>query len=567
MVSVVRGKRSRDKMAKKLKQRLESAEQAQEEQEQAQQEKLTMFAESDEDEEADELHAFEKAAEEEDALAEEEARQFQEEEEEEAERASEELTHALRESKILPSPRERAAELLAPPDLTNLSTRIENILHVLDSLRARAEPGVSRSDYLEQLTLDLASYHGYNPELVEMFLGIFSPRECVAWIESNEQQRPVVLRVNTLRSRPRDVLKALRARGVQLEMLGDWSKVGIKVTASQVPIGATPEYLGGHYMLQSPSSFMPCMALDPQQGDKVVDVAAAPGGKTTYLAQLMQNTGVLIANDVSRERLRALKANCARLGVENVVVANYDGRTLSQHVQHVDRILLDAPCTGLGVISRDQSIKLSKSKADVIRMADLQKQLLIRAIDMLKEGGTVVYSTCSIMPQENEDVVNYALKKRYVKIVDTGLPFGVPGFVRWQERRFHPSVRETRRYYPHVHNMDGFYVAKIVKVRNGERMAGAWEADVDEEEQQQFEHEEAEHQEEEQSSQQQQEEQQLGKRRQRPIQEESVAVEAVADEEEERPKKKSKKDKKTDKSKKDKKTDKSKKGKKSKKSK
>ena len=125
-----------------------------------------------------------------------------------------------------------------------------------------------------------------------------------------------------------------------------------------MPIGATPEYLAGHYILQSASSFLPVIALAPQPNEKILDMAAAPGGKTTYIAQLMKNTGVLIANDLKKDRIKSLNANLARLGVTNSVVVNYDGRKINKVYQKFDRVLLDAPCTGIGVISRDPQIKV-----------------------------------------------------------------------------------------------------------------------------------------------------------------------------------------------------------------
>lgn len=129
--------------------------------------------------------------------------------------------------------------------------------------------------------------------------------------------------------------------------------MGLVVYESKVPIGATPEYLAGHYMLQSASSFLPVLALDPQRNDKVLDMAAAPGGKTTYIAQLMNNTGKIIANDLKPERLPALKYNLQRLGINNTIVTNYDGRKIPGMMKNFDKILLDAPCSGTGIISRD----------------------------------------------------------------------------------------------------------------------------------------------------------------------------------------------------------------------
>merc|ERR1711997_1183774 len=242
------------------------------------------------------------------------------------------------------------------------------------------------------------------------------------------------------------------------------------VYSSQVPLGATPEYLAGHYIIQGASSLLPVMALAPQENEKILDMAAAPGGKTTHIAALMRNSGLLYANDANKERCKAVIGNSHRLGITNTVVCNYDGRKLPGIMKGFDRVLLDAPCSGTGVIAKDPSVKTSKDHKDFQLCSHMQKELILAAIDCVdaksKSGGYIVYSTCSILPEENEAVVDYALKKRKVKLVPTGLDFGVKGFTKFKEFRYHPSLEHTRRFYPHAHNMDGFFVAKFKKLDN-----------------------------------------------------------------------------------------------------
>ena len=141
-----------------------------------------------------------------------------------------------------------------------------------------------------------------------------------------------------------------------------------------------------------------------------------------------------------------------------------DGRAFPGVMGGFDRVLLDAPCTGLGVCARDPSIQGSRTVEDVKKIAHLQKELLLAAIDSCdaKKAGIVVYSTCSVSVEENEAVVQYALDKRSVKIVPSeALEFARPGFLRCGSRRFHPSMANARRFYPHTHNMDGFFVCKL----------------------------------------------------------------------------------------------------------
>jgi ribosomal RNA methyltransferase Nop2 len=391
---------------------------------------------SEEDDDSDEGTNDSDASEDEDILdIERESKLLDEQMETEQREAEEEYRRSIAENTAtfhLPTPAELEEEQngtrVVPP--SELRERINEILTVLADFKNRREPTRSRAEYIAQLTADMAEVFGYLPELVEYFLTMFNPSETLEFLEASDSPRPLVIRTNTLKTRRKDLAAALLKRGVTLDPLASWSKVGLKITASPIPIGATPEYLSGQYMLQSAASFCPVIALNPSPGNEIVlDMSAAPGGKTSYLAQLMRNTGIIIANDLKPERQKATVANMHRLGVKNVVTCSYDGRKLGQLWKNrFTKILLDAPCSGLGVISRDPSVKVQRTVKDIEKCGILQKELLLNAIDALnckgKDGGIMVYSTCSVSVAENEDVVNYILKKRDVKLLDTGLDFG-----------------------------------------------------------------------------------------------------------------------------------------------
>ncbi|XP_006030362.1 probable 28S rRNA (cytosine(4447)-C(5))-methyltransferase [Alligator sinensis] len=371
---------------------------------------------------------------------------------------------------VLPSSEEIQKETVGPPDLHVIHQRIKDNMEVLKDFRNKREEGRARQEYLVLLRRDLVAYYSYSDFLLEKFMEIFPLPELVNFLEANEVPRPMTIRTNTLKTRRRDLAQALINRGVNLDPLGKWSKTGLVIYDSSVPIGATPEYLAGHYMLQGASSLLPIMALAPQENERILDMCCAPGGKTSYIAQLMKNTGVILANDSSAERLRSVVGNLHRLGVTNTVVSNCDGRQFPKVLGGFDRVLLDAPCSGTGVISKDPAVKTNKDEKDILRCAHLQKELILSAIDSVnaasETGGYIVYCTCSIMVEENEWVVDYALKKRNVRLVPTGLDFGQEGFSRFKDRRFHPSLKSTRRFYPHTHNMDGFFIAKLKKFSN-----------------------------------------------------------------------------------------------------
>lgn len=223
-------------------------------------------------------------------------------------------------------------------------------------------------------------------------------------------------------------------------------------------------------MIQAASSFLPVMALAPQPGERILDMASAPGGKTTHMAALMRNTGIIFANDANRQRAKGLIGNIHRLGVKNTIVCAYEAqKAFPKTLAGFDRVLLDAPCSGTGVIGKDPSVKTSKTERDFLALPHMQKQLLLSAIDSVdhasKTGGYIVYSTCSVTVEENEGVVQYVLRKRpNVTIADTGLgSFGSPGFTSYESKKFDEKMNLTRRYFPHRENVDGFFVCKLKK--------------------------------------------------------------------------------------------------------
>ncbi|XP_071576862.1 uncharacterized protein [Temnothorax nylanderi] len=382
--------------------------------------------------------------------------------------AEEEMDDMMAHQSVFSFPTEE--ELANVTSLKDIQQRIRDVIMVLSDFKRLRDENRSRSEYTELLRRDLCTYYSYNDFLMERLMQIFPLDELLEFLEASEVQRPMTIRANTLRTRRRDLAEALINRGVNLDPIGKWTKIGLVVYSSQVPMGATPEYLAGHYTIQGASSFLPVMALDPKENERILDMCAAPGGKASHIAAMMKNTGTLFANDVNKERLKAVVGNFHRLGIVNSIICSYDGRKFPTIMKGFDRALLDAPCTGTGVVAKDPSVKVNKAEVDIQRCCTLQRELLLSAIDCVnarsESGGIIVYSTCSILPEENEWIVDYALKKRDVRLLPTGLEFGTDGFTSYRQHRFHPSLKLTKRFYPHVHNMDGFFVAKLQKFSN-----------------------------------------------------------------------------------------------------
>ena len=361
-------------------------------------------------------------------------------------------------------------------NIGDASLKIQNIVSILSDFKEKREEGKSRSEYMSELKELCKSYYEYNDDICDLIFNLFPPNEAIEFMEASDSQKVLTIRTNSLKTKRRELAKNLISRGVNLDPLAEWSKVGLKIYSSTVPIGATPEYLSGQYMLQSASSFLPVLALDPHPGDKILDMCASPGGKTTYIGQLMKNEGLLVANDFKKERIKSLFFNVHRMGIKNSIITNYDGREFAKLYNKFDRVLLDAPCSGLGVISKDKSVKMNRSYKEILNNSRLQKELILAAIDSCntkgKGEGTIVYSTCTISVEENEWVIDYALKHRYVKCVEVGIEIGEPGLVKFREKHFHPSIVNTRRVYPHIHNIDGFFIAKLKKYNDGPKIKG-----------------------------------------------------------------------------------------------
>ena len=347
--------------------------------------------------------------------------------------------------------------------------KMQEIVQILTNFKSQDHPR-SRVAYIDELVDLIVTYYEYNHELADYFASLFPPSELVNFLESSQAPRPMIIRTNSMKVKRRELAQQLIQKGVNLDPAGEWNKVGLKIIESQVPIGATTEYLAGLYMLQSASSFLPVMALAPKPGERILDLCAAPGGKTTHIGQLMKNSGVLVANEFKEDRCASIKGNVHRMGLSNVVITNYDGRKIAKHLNGFDRALVDAPCSGLGVIWKDPSVKTMRTLKDIKRNAHVQKELLLSAIDVVnarsKTGGFIVYSTCSVSVEENEEVINYALKNRRVKLVETGLQIGESGLHKFKGKIFHPSLALCKRIYPHVYNMEGFFIAKLKKIDN-----------------------------------------------------------------------------------------------------
>jgi NOL1/NOP2/sun family putative RNA methylase len=268
-------------------------------------------------------------------------------------------------------------------------------------------------------------------------------------------------RVNTLktsRARALELLADLNPRPVPWCDLGFWVEDGER-------LGLRLEHFLGLIYVQEAASMVPPLLLSPLPGERVVDLAAAPGSKTTQMAAMMENTGLIVANDQSPGRVRALISNVDRAGCLNVVVCRRDGGALAQALRgSCDRVLLDAPCSSEGTIRKSQEALDRWSVRAIERFSGLQRRLALAAYDALRPGGVMVYSTCTLAPEENEAVVTELLRRRPgAELLTAALP-GLrtrPGLGRFGPLKFPESVTACLRILPQDNDTEAFFAAVI----------------------------------------------------------------------------------------------------------
>jgi len=276
----------------------------------------------------------------------------------------------------------------------------------------------------------------------------------LGWKFDDVQSRQAV-RINVTNTKEKNLEERLQTIGVQFEKV-PFLKTGYWVRSSKVSVGATAEYLLGLYSIQEAAAQIPATLFTDLKGKTVLDACAAPGGKTVQLADLMENTGVLVALDFKKRRLAALSNHLERCHVSNAVVYNLDARQASRLNLKFDRILLDAPCSGNFAADRDWFKR--RTIADVKRNAKLQRQILTEAVACLRADGEIVYSTCSLEPEENEVNMDWAIKHLSLQTEEVDR-FGQKGLTEVFGKRLDESVERCRRIWPA--ETQGFFVCKL----------------------------------------------------------------------------------------------------------
>lgn len=285
-----------------------------------------------------------------------------------------------------------------------------------------------------------------------------------AFLQCLNQPPVSFLRVNTLKFPVSQGQKRLAAMEVETHHL-PWFPAGFRVTGEYEKIPHSREFALGYFYVQEGGSMIPPLALNLQKNQCILDMCAAPGSKTTQIAQIIRNGGVIVANERVSRRVASLGHNLRLCGVANTIVLCEDGRTLPKKLTiHFDRILVDVPCTASGHL-RSKAPQYDTPNLKRIRgIQTLQKELLTAGFRLLKSGGLLVYSTCSLHPEENEDVVHNLLTRfPDAKLLQPHVPQLVshPGLSSWENREYVDSMHRCLRVYPHDNDTDGFFIALI----------------------------------------------------------------------------------------------------------
>lgn len=306
---------------------------------------------------------------------------------------------------------------------------------------------------------------------IERLDNIIPPSKLAAVLESFDIKRPTTFRANILKISSKNLENELISLNIKFKRVSWYKDAFILTSQPQSILMDTYLYKEGYIYIQSLSSMIPALVLDPQKDENILDLTAAPGSKTTQIAAITANSGIILANDTSRPRLYRLQANLKLQGVTNVRTTQLPGQILWQKFpEYFDKSLVDAPCSMEGrFLSEDPKSFEDWTPKKVKDLSNRQCFLLRSAISATKPGGIIVYSTCTISPEENEGVINWILTREkdnleIENIVIKNLKF-LPGLTKFNNKIYDKRIKKTLRILP-SDNMEGFFIAKIRKLKS-----------------------------------------------------------------------------------------------------
>lgn len=328
---------------------------------------------------------------------------------------------------------------------------LRKVEHVLGELLTQ-KPKSIFEDVNDEERIGLLTFHP--TWFVKYCFRTFGRQEAITLLEANTRSPPTYIRLNTLKAEEKEILEKLAEEDIKIEKV-EQLRHAYKVLGTKHLLTRTASFREGLFYIQDKASCFAAEAANPKLEITVLDVCAAPGAKTTYLAQLMQNRGSIYSVDYSRRRMNVWKSEIARMGVENAVPIIADARNQLPFTVEADMVVLDPPCTSTGAFGKLPSAKWRLTRRSIDRMAEIQWRMINNCAMHVKSGGTLVYSTCSITLEENEIIIERFLKWHpEFALAEITPKIGLPGL---------RGLDKCQRLYPHIHQCNGFFIAKLSK--------------------------------------------------------------------------------------------------------
>jgi NOL1/NOP2/sun family putative RNA methylase len=312
------------------------------------------------------------------------------------------------------------------------------------------------------------------PEFVERMERLLGKEETKKFFEIAYTASPDFIRVNTLKISPDELKKRLEGYGWKIKQpYKEFPEALIVLRESKLKpgeLGKVPEHLLGYFYVQEISSMLPIFVLQPKANELLLDLCSSPGSKTTQAAAMMQNQGTIMANEVNIGRIRILSANLEKSGVMNTMITRKEGVAFCLNWRKniriaFDKILVDAPCSGEGTLRKSPKTFEMWNVNFIRGLSRIQKRLASEALRLLRVGGEMIYSTCTLGPEEDEMVVDYLKKNFDIRIEKVELPLKTrSGILEWEGEKFDDEVKNCIRLYPQDNDSDGFFLAKITKL-------------------------------------------------------------------------------------------------------
>ena len=328
---------------------------------------------------------------------------------------------------------------------------LRKVEHVLGALLTQ-NPKLILEGVSDEERIGLLTFHP--TWFVRYCFGLFGRSEAITMLEANVQTPPTYIRLNTLKAEENEILEKLAEDSVKVDKV-EQLRHAYKVMSTKKPLTRTASFKEGLFYIQDKASCFAAEAANPKPGMTILDVCAAPGAKTTYLAQLMHNRGSIYSMDYSKRRITIWKSEVARMGVEIAVPIIADACNALSFTDEVDIVVLDPPCTSTGTFRKLPSAKWRLTRRSIDKMAEIQWQMLHNCAEYVKPESTLIYSTCSITVEENEMLIERFLKWHpEFSLTEIAPKMGLSGLI---------GLDKCQRLYPHIHQCNGFFIAKLLR--------------------------------------------------------------------------------------------------------